>query len=353
MNDEIKIIFALLTSALIVYLAVPKIIIFSREFKLLNPPSKRDSHNVRMPIFGGIAIFSGIIFSMLFWGDFQQSHFILASLFIVFFIGMIDDLLNLSPLKKLVGQFLAIAICMYGHDIIIFSMHGVLGFKEINYLFSILFTFFVCVVIINSYNLIDGVDGLDAGIGIISSISFGTIAYFTNQINIAILSFSLTGALIAFIRYNFNPAHIFMGDTGSLVVGMTLSVLAINLINSGIIIEKIPPFEIKYINKGPLLSIAFLAIPLFDSLRVFVVRTIKKTNPLSAGRGHIHHALLDLGLNHKTTSILLCITQLLLIIISFLLLPININLSILILSIIAFLTLYIPFFIKQKNSKKK
>ena len=114
-------------------------------------------------------------------------------------------------------------------------------------------------------NLIDGIDGLAAGIGSISAFCFGLLAFYMNQSDMSIIAFSLLGALIAFLKFNFHPAKIFMGDTGSLLIGLILSVLAINLINSGINTS-----FISFPNKGPFLAIVLIALPLFDSLRIFI-----------------------------------------------------------------------------------
>ena len=164
------------------------------------------------------------------------------------------------------------------------------------------------------------------------------------QNDLAIISFSLAGALIAFLRYNFNPAKIFMGDTGSLVVGMILSVLAIYTIKIGLVTD-----DFKLPNKGPLMAIVFLAIPLFDSLRVFIARIIKGRHPLHAGRGHIHHALLDLGFGHKRTALILYFASVFLIFGSYFLLELNVNLSIAILALVSYFILLIPFYILRKR----
>jgi UDP-GlcNAc:undecaprenyl-phosphate GlcNAc-1-phosphate transferase len=225
-------------------------------------------------------------------------------------------------------------------------MHGVLGVYELPAWVSTLFTVFVVIVITNGFNLIDGVDGLAGGIGIIASFAFGMIALLMEQSEMAIIAFTLMGALLGFLKYNFHPAKIFMGDTGSLVVGMILSVLAINSISHGLVTD-----NINLPNKGPLLAIAFLAIPLFDSLRVFVVRIMKGRHPLSPGRGHIHHALLNLGFGHKYTSLTLYAFGIFLIFLSYFLLDSNINMSIAILAGISFILLIIPFYILKDKSK--
>lgn len=343
-NTDYSIYFAFFTSLIVTYFSIPKIILFAEKFRLSDVPGERASHEKSVPIFGGVAIFSGILLSLLFWGTFDNIQVILISLLLVFFVGIIDDLLSLTPIKKLIGQILPVLLIIYFGDIQIDSMHGVLGVKEMPDLVATLFTIFVVIVITNSFNLIDGVDGLAAGIGFIASFSFGVLSFLMQQVDMAIIAFSLSGALLAFLKYNFNPARIFMGDTGSLLVGMILSILAINLIGTGLVID-----TINLPNKGPLLAIVFLAIPLFDSLRVFIVRISDGRHPLYPGRGHIHHALLDLGVGHKKTAIILYLVSLLLIIGSYFLLEFNINIGIIILTLVSYTMLIVPFYLRRKK----
>ena len=345
-NIDNNILLALSMSFMITYFAIPKIISFAHKFRLSDVAGERASHQGSTPIFGGIAIFSGIIFSLLFWSELANIQFIITSLVIVFFVGIIDDLLGLTPYKKLIGQIIAILIVIYLGEIQIDSMHGVLGIYKLPEIIATLFTVFVVVVITNGFNLIDGVDGLACGVGIISSFCFGVVALIMSQLDMVIIAFSLMGALLAFLKYNFHPARIFMGDTGSLVVGMTLSVLAINCIRYGLVFK-----TNGLLNKGPLLAIVFLAVPLFDSFRVFIVRALKGDGPLTAGRDHIHHALLELGCGHKYTSLILCAISILLILGSYFLLEYNINTGISILAGVSFFLLTIPFYIMRSKSK--
>jgi len=344
-NTDYNVFFAFLISLVITYVAIPKVIVFAEKFRLADVPGERSSHKKTIPIFGGIAIFSGIIFSLLFLGRLDSIQFILASFLIVFFVGVIDDLLSLSPFKKLIGQIIAILVVIYLGEVQIDSMHGVLGIKSLPDIIATIFTVFVVIVITNGFNLIDGVDGLAGGVGLISAFFFGIVAFMMNQYDMAMIAFSLMGSLIAFLRYNFHPARIFMGDTGSLLVGMILSVLAINLIQYGLVIG-----TVHLPNKGPLLAIAFLAIPLFDSLRVFIVRVREGRHPLYPGRGHIHHALLDLGIDHKWTALVLYLVSVLLIGVSFFLLELNINTSISLLAVISYIILIIPFLLRKRRS---
>jgi len=330
---------------LISYLAIPKLIYFAEKLRLLDDAGDRSSHKGSTPFFGGIAIFTGIICSLLFWADIENIQYILVSILIVFIVGVIDDLRQITAFKKLIGQIIATLILIFLGDMHIDSMHGVLGVYDLPLWIGTLFTIFVVIVITNGYNLIDGVDGLAGGIGLLSSFSFGVIALIMEQTDMALIAFTLMGALFGFLKYNVFPARIFMGDTGSLVVGMILSILAINCIKYGLVTE-----TFKLQNKGPLLAISFLAIPLFDSLRVFVIRSVKGDGPLVAGRDHIHHAFLDLNYGHKYTSIVLCAISAFLILGSYFLLEYNVNVSIAVLAGVSYLVLFIPFYILKSKS---
>ena len=343
-TTDLDIIFSLITAFFISFLAIPRLIEFAHKLKVFDNGGDRASHEGSTPFFGGIAIFTGVICSLLFWADIEDIQYILVSILIVFIVGLIDDLRQITAFKKLIGQIIATLILIFFGDLQIDSMHGVLGVYDLPIWASLSFTIFVVIVITNGFNLIDGVAGLAGGIGLIASLSFGAVALIMEQNDMVLIAFTLAGALLAFLRYNFNPAKIFMGDTGSLVVGMTLSVLAINTIKFGLITE-----DFKLPHKGPLLAIVILAIPLFDSLRVFIVRTSKGIGPFSPGRDHIHHALLDLGFGHKRTALILYFISALLIFGSYFLLELNVNLSIAILALFSYFLLFIPFYILRKR----
>jgi len=190
------------------------------------------------------------------------------------------------------------------------SFHGLLGMDIIlpDYA-SILLSIFIYIVVVNSINLIDGVDGLASGVGLIATIAFGLWFASIGDMRWALVSFSLCGALMGFLVFNFNPARIFMGDSGSLIIGAVISVLAIELIESPV--QKLPRM---YQNVStPVMAMAILAYPLLDTLRVFVIRTIKGKSPLSADRNHLHHKLQDRGFGHKKTVLVIYIFSLVMI----------------------------------------
>ena len=349
LTPYLNIFYSFIFALLICYIAIPKLIRFAQKLKLLDTAGERSSHKVSTPFFGGIAIFNGVICSLLFWSDnFENIQFILVSILIVFIVGLIDDLRAISAFKKLIGQILATLVLIFLGDLQIDSMHGVLGVHDLPIWASVSFTIFVVIVITNGFNLIDGIDGLAGGLGLISSLSFGVIAIIIGQVDIALIAFSLSGALVGFLKFNIFPARIFMGDTGSLVVGMILSVLAINCIKYGLVNEN---YSLPQI--GPLLAISLLAVPLFDSLRVFIVRAINGKGTLTAARDHVHHALIDLGIGHKYTSLILFSVSAIIIVLTYLLikLNININISIAILAVFSYALWLIPYYMLKSKSK--
>ena len=347
-TTDLNIIFSLITAFFIAFLAIPRLIDFAQKLKVFDNGGVRASHQGSTPFFGGIAIFTGVIFSLLFWSDIESIQFILVSILIVFIVGLIDDLRKITAFKKLIGQIIATLVLIFLGDLQIDSMHGVLGVYDLPIWASLSFTIFVVIVITNAFNLIDGIDGLAGGIGLISSLSFGGIALIMEQSDMALIAFTLSGALVGFLKFNTFPARIFMGDTGSLVVGMILAVLAINCIKFGLVTET---HSLPHI--GPLLAISLLAIPLFDSLRVFVVRAINRKGTLTAARDHVHHALIDLGAGHKYTSLILYVVSVIVILFTYVLIifNINVNFSIAILALFSFLLWLILFYIIKSKLK--
>lgn len=288
---------------LITFFAIPIIIQVSREKKLFDEPDERKVHKMVIPTLGGLGIFGGFILALLLGapvgsGDLQ---YFVASAIVIFFLGIKDDILILSPAKKFIGQLVAAGIIIKFGGIQITNMHGFLGITQIPHIASIVFTLFTVVVIVNSFNLIDGVDGLAGSLGLLASLVFGGYFMYVGQTIYAVMAFSLAGSLIGFLVYNFSPAKIFMGDTGSLLIGLINSILVVKFINiAGNEAVKLP------LEATPALGMAILIVPLFDTLRVFGLRIFDRRSPFSADRTHVHHFLLDLGFSHRKVT-LLCV----------------------------------------------
>jgi UDP-N-acetylmuramyl pentapeptide phosphotransferase/UDP-N-acetylglucosamine-1-phosphate transferase len=178
-----------------------------------------------------------------------------------------------------------------------------LGIYELTHIESIYVSFFTIILLINSFNLIDGIDGLAASLGFIACLFFGTFFFLNGAIPYAVLSFSICGALLGFLMYNFPPAKIFMGDSGSTLIGLMTAILAIRFIENPVIQAN---FNVQ---STPAIAFGFLLIPLMDVLRVFAVRIYKKQSPLSPDRNHFHHLLQNKGLSHAEVTITLLTAQ--------------------------------------------
>ena len=315
--------FYLLLAAILAFFTthatIPAVIRVAREKHLLDEPNGRSSHSQKTPSLGGIAIFASltIVFTLvahLYPAVADKSHLILPSLIILFFIGLKDDILVIDPYKKLAAQLVAAGIVIACADIRIGSLFGLFGIYEMPYLASFLLTVFIFVVVINSYNLIDGIDGLAGSLGIVTALAFGCYFYLVGIGWAVVLCATLIGSLISFLRFNYSKnSKVFMGDSGSLLVGFVVAVLAITFIQVN---ETINPY---YISNAPTLAIVMLAVPLFDALRVFSQRILTGHSPFRADRNHVHHFMVDNGFSHKRSSLLLAGLSLLLIVVSFLL----------------------------------
>jgi UDP-N-acetylmuramyl pentapeptide phosphotransferase/UDP-N-acetylglucosamine-1-phosphate transferase len=289
----------------ITFLAIPAVINVAEMKKLFDMPDERKVHHSPITPLGGLGIFAGFVFGCLLTLHFSQysdlQYFIAASL-VIFFLGLKDDILIISPVKKFIGQVLAAFIIIYYGGIQIRSMHGFLGIYQLPEMFSLLLTYFAVIVVINSFNLIDGIDGLAGSLGLLSTVVFGI--YFlnvnTNMLPYAVIAFALAGSLLAFLIFNFQPAKIFMGDTGSLLVGTINAILVIKFIN----VAGSDDASIR-ISSSPAVGFTILMIPLLDTLRVFGIRILHRRSPFSPDRNHIHHLLLDKGFSHKAITFFL------------------------------------------------
>jgi UDP-N-acetylmuramyl pentapeptide phosphotransferase/UDP-N-acetylglucosamine-1-phosphate transferase len=316
-TPAIELIVAVIVSFIIVNITIPAIIRVAREKHLMDEPNGRSSHTRKTPSLGGIAIFASIAITYLLAtpaGDDAavNIHSIIPSLVILFFIGLKDDILVIDPYKKLLAQLLASALLIYFTDIRIGNLFGILGISEIPYVPSFVITIFVMIVIINAFNLIDGIDGLAAGIGIISALSFGVYFYIVGLYWATALAMILIGSLLAFIKFNFSRSQkIFMGDSGSLIVGFILALLSVKFIQFNELYNSL------YIRNAPTMTIMVLAVPLFDTLRVFTQRIASGTGPFVADRNHIHHFIIDNGYSHLNATILLSVSSAVLVGLSF------------------------------------
>jgi UDP-N-acetylmuramyl pentapeptide phosphotransferase/UDP-N-acetylglucosamine-1-phosphate transferase len=289
---------SLAISFTITFLAIPAIITVAETKKLFDIPDERKIHKVHTPSLGGLGIFAGFMLACLLsinLGSVSEFQYFLAAALVMFFLGLKDDILVISPIKKFIGQVLAAFLIIYKGGVQITSMHGFLGMNELPEMFSIMLTYFTVIVIINSFNLIDGIDGLAGTLGVIASTLFGAYFLAAGMIPYAVLGFALAGSLTAFLIFNYHPARIFMGDTGSMLIGLVNAILVVKFIA----VAQSPGISVPVL-AAPAIGFTVLLIPLLDTLRVFGIRIFHQRSPFIPDRNHIHHLMLDKGWSHNT-----------------------------------------------------
>ena len=284
---------------------IPPVIFMVKRFKLFDRPNARKEHTIPTPTFGGIAIFAGTITSLLFWFKFNShpstiTFFI--SMILLCGVGIMDDLKDLAARYKLVVEA-GMASLLAVSGIRITSMGGLFGITELHIVAQYVITVITIVGITNAFNLIDGIDGLAGGLGFMSLVTLGIFLTISKDLNYAMIAFALAGALLGFLYFNFNPARIFMGDTGSLVVGFVIAVLCVQLMKVNAIY--VPPI----VPNIYVFTLGIVLIPVFDTLRVFGTRIWKGRSPFSADKTHIHHLLTNKGYSHALAARIICVVH--------------------------------------------
>ena len=269
------------------------------------PDGDRKVHQRIGPTVGGIIIFAATLFSYALWYPIDNAHdlkYIVTTTLLLFFVGIKDDIIGTAPVKKLLSFIIISFILVLLAKQRITTMHGIFGIYEMNDTWQIFFSVATVIVLINAFNLIDGVDGLAAGIGFIASTMLGTWFYFVQDASMAALAFALAGALAAFLVFNFAPAKLFMGDSGSLIIGLIIAMLVIRCLSFDV--NKIYYPALVTLSR-PVFVLTLLVYPLYDTFRVFLIRALKGHSPFEADKNHIHHQLLRLGCSHACIAVML------------------------------------------------
>lgn len=290
MNETVKILLSFVCAFLLAFLSTPFVKKLAKKIGAIDiPKDKRRMHTDSVPLIGGLAIFLGFLVSTALFAEIDIKIIaILSGALIMVMLGVFDDKYALGAKFKLMIQIIAAAIPVIAgvrieRIILPFLKSGGIEFGWLAYPITILWI----VALTNAVNLIDGLDGLAAGVSAIASFSMFLIALMQGNYVIAVMSAALVGACCGFLPYNFSPASIFMGDTGSTFLGFVMASLSVlGLFKIHAIISFAVPF------------IAF-GIPIFDtSFAIF--RRIKEHRPImSPDRGHLHHRLVDMGFSHK------------------------------------------------------
>lgn len=321
----------------ITFYAIPVIIQVSNMKKLYDLPSDRKIHIDPIPSLGGLGIFAGFMVGLLLMVDLTEVtaaatfQYYLTACMVIFFFGIKDDILILTPFKKFIGQMAVAAILIFKANLVITDMHGFLSIGEIDYTLGCCLSFFTIIVIINAFNLIDGVDGLAGSMGIITASFFAFFALMSGEFYYALFGFTFAASLAAFLIYNYTPARIFMGDTGAMLIGVVNAILVIHFINMAENSRILPVLG------SPAMGFGVLLIPLLDTLRVFGIRILHGRSPFSPDRNHLHHMLLDRGLSHMNITFILSAAAIFIIFLTYFLLPMGTT-KVILLQIFGFFT---------------
>lgn len=294
---------SLITAFVVTLICIPPIISLIRRFHLYDMPNARKEHAEPIPTMGGIAIVAGMMAALVLWFPFSNQIAQVAFFFsitVLFGLGMLDDLKDLSARYKFIIQVgLAAIIALSG--IRITSFGGLFGIEELHTSAQYTCTILVIVGVTNAFNLIDGIDGLAGGIGFMSLIALGFFLTINGDAKTALIAFALAGGMLAFLYFNFNPARIFMGDTGSLVLGFVTAVLCIRLIQVNDMAAN------PVLPQGPVFVLGIVLIPVFDTIRVFATRIWRGKSPFEADKTHIHHLLTNQGFSHAFAAKFICV----------------------------------------------
>lgn len=348
----IKLVLAFLVSLLITYSSIPFIIRISRKKNLMDEPVERSSHERKIPNLGGIALFFAIAVSasVFAYQLFDLYKFLFASLVILLYIGVMDDIVSIKPTKKLLVQIIVAAMLVIGSDVRIRNLFGVFGIHEVNYYLSVFFSILTFVALINAFNLIDGIDGLAGSYGMFCFLLFGVSYFRLGEYNYPLVIFSITiiGALLGFLHYNLSEQHrkIFMGDTGSMVIGFLLAFTAMCFLDIFIAKQGI----YYHLEAAPAIAVGILILPIIDTLNVMATRIAQKKPLLHPDKNHIHHKLLRLGFSHKKSTLLILIYFSFVVTVAYFLRHVEVNLLLVILMALGFVGAYLPdLYLKTKN----
>lgn len=344
----LKLTLSMIFSFLLCYFSIPTINKISRRKNLMDEPGVRSSHLRKISNLGGIAIFYsiGICASIFAYELFDIYKFLFASMIILLYVGVMDDIVVMRAYKKLLAQIVVSFLIVVGSDVRIRNLFGLFGVYELQYFFSVIFTVITFIILINAFNLIDGIDGLAGSYSVLCSLFFGLSYYRLGEYNYPLVIFAgvIIAAVIAFLRYNlsnFRSAKIFMGDTGSMLLGFLLAFTAINFID--IFIDKNTPYIPRYhLESAPVVAVAILILPIIDTLNVIIVRLLNKKNLLVADRNHIHHKVLSLGITHRRSTFYILTYYCLIVLFAYLFRHLNNNILLILIIALGFIGAYIP-----------
>lgn len=291
-------------------LITPILIRFLKRMKIGDTPGGRKIHKSFIPSMGGIAFVVAAAVALAIWGwqfPLPDIRYLLGGITLMFIVGFRDDMVELKATHKLLGQLVSVILVVVMADIRIQDLHGFIGIEELNVYVSYTFSAFVLLALTNSFNLIDGLDGLAGTMATIIFSFLGGWFWYQGLDSYAILCFTFLGGVLAFLVYNWHPAKIFMGDTGSLTLGFTVGAMIIAFMERNAALPDSNMLKLVPTFSG---GVVLMMYPLYDMGRVFARRILQGKGPMTPDKSHVHHFLMRMGLKHDQVALLLGSLQL-------------------------------------------
>ena len=295
---------------------IPQAIRFAHRFQLVDHPDLRKKHIKSTPILGGVSVFVSVVFALSLTGlllysypsidiDFKIVFGLCSAVSLMVFFGLKDDIFEVSPLEKVIFQIITALFVIISCEIRIDNFDGLFGIYELPTVFSYVFSVFVFVIVVNAFNLIDGIDGLSASVGLISTLCFGMFFFLNDLVIQSVIMFCYSGALTSFLIFNFKK-RLFLGDNGSMSLGVVIAfgVFSVITATNG---ANLVGGTGYFINNASVIVLALISFPLLDTLRVFCVRLVQGKSPFIPDRNHLHHHLTYLNFSHFESTLIIVI----------------------------------------------
>ncbi|WP_423149065.1 MraY family glycosyltransferase [Rubrolithibacter danxiaensis] len=351
-SNPLSYFFIIAIALVLVLIAIPSIIYVANNRNLFDDIDvERKEHQYGIARLGGVAIFCSFMITCLIFPQVtsvEGGSLILACSMILFAVGLKDDLWGVNPSTKFGMQLIVALIMVVLGNARLTSLYGILGIHDIPYVIGIPLSALIIMFVMNAFNLIDGIDGLAGITGLVVNISLGIIFIEMGQTRLAIIAFALAGACVGFLRYNLTPAKIFMGDTGSLLLGFISVILCIRFIE----LNKVGAVNRLFYSSAPSIAVAILIGPVFDAMRVFTLRVFNRTSPFKGDRNHVHHRMLYIGLTHLQATFILMLFNVSMIVLALFLRDIG---NLLLMGILFFVCIlfnsFLSFFVRSKERK--
>ncbi len=291
MAYSLSLFLAFFTSLTITVLILPRLSNIALKIGLLDFPGQRKMHSNPRPLVGGLGMMMALSVTCLLFVPFSNLRGFYAGIAMLAIVGFLDDFRELNHRWKFVAQIVASIFMIYFSNNIVLTLGDIfaIGPVDLSSSLAIPFTVFFTVGVINAINMIDGLDGLAGGISLIAFISFAVLAYINKQTELVLLSIALSGAVFGFLKYNWPPSKLFMGDAGSLALGFSLVFISIAISQKE---NSLVP---------PVVPLLVLSVPIVDTLTVMIKRLLRGRSPFKADKYHLHHITMKYGYRKKTT----------------------------------------------------